>query len=287
MLNLLSHEANSDAGQATAEPAPQLVCVSISAVAALAEHSVRGPARLRGWLSPAEMRTFQSFRMRKRRLDWLAGRLAAKEAIRARLETGSRDSFRTIEIVPSTSPSDSGRPRYRVRGQEGLLGLSICHSGDIAAAAVTCRPGWEIGIDLDRVVPHEASLESVALSQWERDQLRFFHSANRDRAVTLIWVIKEAFLKAIGLGLRMPLGQLSVHLERLQNPFGPGIDDVNLADITPVSEKPLFSIDREAAHLHLLLPKLAVLPMRLSTFSLADALGCWVMLPTGETLWRR
>ena len=286
MLNAASHALASDYRQ-QAEKAPELVCISISAVAALMEDNIHGPDRLRGWLTPTELRTFQAFSVRKRRLDWLAGRLAAKETIRASLETGGRDSFRTIEIVPSTSTADSGRPRYTVDGHEGPLGLSICHAGDIAAAALACDPNWEIGIDLERVRPREASLESVALSDRERHQLRSLESAERHRAVTLIWVMKESLLKALGVGLRMPLGQLTVHLERLQDCSTSITDGASYSGVTQSSEHALFSIEREADHLHPLLPKLGQLPMRLSTFSLEDALGCWVMLPTEEESWRR
>ena len=285
MLNAASHAPASDYGQ-QAEKAPELVCISISAVGALMEEEIHGPGRLRGWLTPTELRTFQAFTVPKRRLDWLAGRLAAKEAIRARLDTGGRDSFRTIEIVPSILAQDSGRPRYTVHGHEGPLGLSICHAGDIAAAALASYPKWEIGIDLERALPREASLESVALSNRERHQLRSLEFADRHRAVTLIWVVKESLLKALGLGLRMPLGQLTVHLERIRDCCTSTTDDTSYSGVTALAGEPLFSIEREADHLHPLLPKLGQVPMRLSTFSLEGALGCWVMLPAEEESWR-
>ena len=287
MLKVTNSSTVVDRGRESARTVPELVCVSIRAVAQLIDDKTHGRSRLEDWLTTTEMRTFQAFTIPKRRLDWLAGRLAAKEAVRARAETGGRDSFRTIEICPSTSAIDSGRPRYTVHGNEGAFGLSICHAGDTAVAALSCRPEWEIGVDLECVLPRNASLESVALSQQEQHQLGSLEGTSRDRAVTLVWVMKEAILKALGLGLRMPLGQLSVHLERLPDCFIPAAGEASCLAVNPATTGPMFSIDRQVGHLHPLLPKLEQLPMLISTFSLGDALGCWVTLPAEEALWKR
>lgn len=287
MLDLASSSMSCGCGPEAVRAEPELVCVSIRAVAALVEDAALGGSRLEHWLTAAELRTYLAFAVPKRRLDWLAGRLAAKEAVRAKAPAGRSVSFGDIEIYASASAIDGGRPRYTQHGQEGSCGLSICHSGDTAAAALSSRCGDEIGLDIECVSPRGTSFERVALSQHELEQLRDLKGAARDRAVTLVWVMKESLLKALGIGLRMPLPQLRVHLEALDGYTAGHFGDIGSATVTAPGGEPIFSIDSRAAHLHPLLPQLGHLPMTVSTFSLGDALGCLVTLLREEEPWKR
>ena len=262
---------------ATSQGAPpgalELVCVSISATAAFVEHDARGRPCLERWLTATELEAFDAFVVPKRRRDWLAGRLAAKEAVRGRLRLERADNYCEIEIRTSDGGGDFGRPQYLLSGEPGEFSLSISHAGDTAVATLAPRAGEQVGVDIECVQETDASFEAVALSPAERRRVESLSGTARWRAITTIWVIKEAFLKALGVGLRMPLAHLSV--------------DSRLWEATSKAsaEAPremAFAIDRRATHLHPLLAELDRVRSVASTFVLGEALGAWVTLSARE-----
>jgi 4'-phosphopantetheinyl transferase len=130
-------------------------------------------------LSVREAAQYSVFRLEKRRKEWLAGRLAAKALLAA--EHGKPQAG--FEIVPDRL----GRPSC------GADLISITHSGGWAAAAL--KPGSAfLGIDLEMIEERHPA--------WYRD---YFHPEELPVAdpsqATRVWTIKEALLKALGLGL--------------------------------------------------------------------------------------
>ena len=130
-------------------------------------------------LSEREAAQYSVFRLEKRRKEWLAGRLAAKALLAE--HTGLAQA--ALEILPDRL----GRPSYG-----GEL-VSITHSGGWAAAAF--KPGSVfLGLDLEVIEERHPA--------WYRD---YFHPSElpaRDPSeATRLWTIKEALLKALGLGL--------------------------------------------------------------------------------------
>ncbi len=131
-----------------------------------------------GALSPAEALRYAAFRMEKRRSEWLAGRLAAKRLLAA----GGEDPA-SLEI---------GMDRYG-RPCCGDRLVSISHSNGWALAA--WQPGSAfLGADLEKVEPRHPA--------WYRD---YFSPAELPApdpsAATRLWALKEAMMKALGLGL--------------------------------------------------------------------------------------
>ena len=131
-----------------------------------------------GALSEKEAAQHAAFVMEKRRSEWLAGRLAAKLLLAAPGEPLSR-----YEIASDLL----GRPSCG-----GTL-LSISHSNGWAVAAV--KPGAAfLGVDLEKIEPRHPA--------WYRD---YFHPTELPRPDasegTRLWAVKEAVMKALGLGL--------------------------------------------------------------------------------------
>lgn len=129
-------------------------------------------------LSPAEALRHAAFRMEKRRGEWLAGRLAAKQLL-----AGPGGRLASFEITIDSY----GRPACG-----GAL-LSISHSNGWALAAM--KPGSAfLGADLEKIEERHPA--------WYRD---YFHAselpAPDPSEATRIWAVKEALLKALGLGL--------------------------------------------------------------------------------------
>jgi len=188
--------------------------LSVPEVAAVLEgDATRARRCLELWLAPVERATLDRLSVPKRRREWLAGRLAAKELVRRRHRLAGDDALRRIEIeAPQAGPS-KGKPRYRIGDAPGRFDLSISHSGDCAIAALANTPEDRIGIDLEQIVVRDASFEALALSARERAVVAPLAGEARAVAVTQRWVAKEALSKAIGAGLRLRFERITVHVD--------------------------------------------------------------------------
>lgn len=114
----------------------------------------------------------------------------------------------------ATQPAEI-RFRYGERGKPYLapnqqLFFNLSHSADLAAIAIS--RDFEVGVDIERLRPVRRDLpkryfsprEAMALDALEGDawQIAFFRC----------WTRKEAFIKALGEGMRQPLKSFSVTL---------------------------------------------------------------------------
>ena len=137
-------------------------------------------------LSAAELPVYSGLRTDKRKNEWLAGRTAVKILLSE--ICGGKITPAECEVTAD----GFGRPLCR-----GEL-VSISHSGGKAAAAYKKGCGF-IGMDIEKIEPRHKA--------WYGDY--FFPEElplDEDPAsATLAWTVKEAVLKALGLGLRASL----------------------------------------------------------------------------------
>jgi len=92
------------------------------------------------------------------------------------------------------------------------LRFNLAHSGNLALVALACaRP---IGIDLEQLRPVEAMDQIVAgyFAPAEREAFQRLPPEHRLWAFFAAWTRKEAYLKARGEGLTLPLDQVVVTL---------------------------------------------------------------------------
>ncbi|HVA45288.1 MAG TPA: 4'-phosphopantetheinyl transferase superfamily protein [Pirellulales bacterium] len=124
--------------------------------------------------------------------------------------------------------NEFGRPEITGPAAAAGLSFNLSHTRGLVACAVTL--GREVGIDVedlqrgspvtDLAARYFSSLELaelVGLPQ-ERQQERFFE----------LWTLKEAYLKARGVGLSLGLHRFSMHFSPGQAPtisFAPGLVD--------------------------------------------------------------
>jgi phosphopantetheinyl transferase len=92
--------------------------------------------------------------------------------------------------------------RHRPSGAPYLPGLpsffcSISHSAGAVVATVAVAP---IGIDIERVRPHDRRLLDLITTRPERYALREL-VADENELITLAWALKEAAAKAAGVGV--------------------------------------------------------------------------------------
>jgi 4'-phosphopantetheinyl transferase len=156
--------------------------------------------------------------------------LADDEIERARRYRFTRDrrrfvaarSFlrRTLAEYRSVSPLELsfvygafGKPGLSPRPDGARLEFNLSHSGDMAILAIT--RGAAVGVDVEQIV-QVSDLQGMAsryFSAYENAALNEMSAETRDFAFYCCWTRKEAFLKALGHGLALPLDSFDVSLD--------------------------------------------------------------------------
>jgi len=162
--------------------------------------------RLTQFLSPAELARAGRFHFERDRKHFVV----ARGCLRAILSHYLKIPAREIEFVYG----DKGKPQLAAsfRGTQPFY-FNLAHSAGVAIYAVT-RIG-EIGIDLERIRPEFVGDEIANrfFSPGEVSRLNAMSKDQRPEAFFNCWTRKEAFIKAMGMGLSLPLDQFEVTLE--------------------------------------------------------------------------
>lgn len=135
-----------------------------------------------------------------RREEWLMGRVAAKEAVRAWLFNHYQLALANADIRIVSDAQ--GKPSVYCSALEGRLApsISISHSGQ-RAIAVAGDAQLSLGLDLQSIgSANPQDVARAALSSAEQDLLPVA-GPQRDQAILALWAAKEAVAKATGQGL--------------------------------------------------------------------------------------
>ena len=138
----------------------------------------------------------------KRRIDWLLGRIAAKDAVRQWAEQTLNLQLAPVDIeVGATS---LGQPIIICAELEKLdliPQISITHSHE-HIVAVLSPPNTKVGIDLQRLEKlHVDDLLDVVVKSQERKWLDNLPTNEKQIRIVEFWCAKEAAAKALGIGL--------------------------------------------------------------------------------------
>lgn len=129
-----------------------------------------------------------------RQRQWLLGRIAVKDAVRAWCGQAARHPA-TFAVVNDAA------------GQPGLAGwphaqqppcISIAHSGGRAVGIASDHP---VGIDLEPIAARDAAWVAAVCSPAERILLDAVPEPERDAWLTRLWCAREAFGKRLGTGV--------------------------------------------------------------------------------------
>lgn len=150
-----------------------------------------GPGPRSRWLTPRERKLFESLK-EPRRTEWWASRVAAKESLR-RLTGGG---VAPIEIEIEKGPL--GAPASRVSGRR--ISVSLSHAEGCAAGA--SATGGRVGVDVESLRPLPPAFSRYFLHPREEELLRSWDDPLT--ALLAAWTLKEAVLKAFGVGLTVP-----------------------------------------------------------------------------------
>jgi len=174
-------------------------------IASIREVEQQWPRQPDAWLSESEQQRLDQLTHPQRRTEWLAARWLGKQLVQGRLEL----ALSSIEIRSTDFQQRPCRPQAFVDSVLRPGNMSISHSADWVAVAISTAPAKRIGIDLvPQTLPSERSL-NVWLTENERQLL-----ADPDNGVSLsiLWSVKEAVYKAVNQG----------------EPFRPALWDVGL-----------------------------------------------------------
>ena len=154
------------------------------------------PARrvaLAATLSMEETVRAQRFRYERHRARWIA----ARAALRAILAAYLRRPAERLDLA-----ADAGGKPF-LRDAEGIapLRFNIAHAESVALVAVAWQR--EVGVDIERETPEHADL-AVARRMFAPEEtlaLAGMPPVLRCRAFFALWTSREAYAKAIGVGL--------------------------------------------------------------------------------------
>src|SRR5690606_13784294 len=152
-------------------------------------------------------------------LRFLVGRAFLRQVLAARLGRSDPAALQ-FTTTQYSKPELAG-------ADAGALHFNLSHTGAMLVLATSRRHA--LGVDVE-ALSRDVDLLPLAqryFTQQEFEELRDMHgAAQRERFFTL-WTLKEAWLKACGLGLRVPLDSFSFDLSGSQPAivFGPQHDD--------------------------------------------------------------
>ncbi len=159
-----------------------------------AERTLADSAELRRRFSAAELAELDALPER-RKLDRVAGRLAAKRALAAHFL--GEHGWETEAVELEISNDDAGRPRLILpKGAPApapSFSIAHCAQGGAAAAAA---PGRRVGVDIETIVPRPAEVIAFVASPSE-----LASGPSDPEGQARMWTGKEATLKLLGLGL--------------------------------------------------------------------------------------
>ena len=114
-------------------------------------------------------------------------------------------------------------PHGRPYIQNHAASLSIAHAGSVLAIALA-RHG-RIGVDLERIDPNFdfAPIARDHFTPAENNWLNQLPPDQRPTNFARLWTAKEALLKALGLGLTLPMSQIEFAME-MKSDFKPEIE---------------------------------------------------------------
>jgi phosphopantetheinyl transferase len=159
------------------------------------------------YLAPAELPVLTRIAAPKRQVEWLAGRVAAKRLVCLALErAGLAVRPGELAVLGNKPGSRAGKPElsWRTTALAGSVGrhatdISLAHTLRFAVCALA--HGGRVGVDVEPLRGFSPALRRTVFTEHELAlaETAFPAFDTRHRSAAL-WVVKEALLKAYGIG---------------------------------------------------------------------------------------
>jgi 4'-phosphopantetheinyl transferase len=168
----------------------------------LQQNSANACARL---LSEDEQTRWQSFRFEEHRREYLATHALVRTALSYHGKL-SPEAWRF-------RPGDYGKPAL-------VPECGLCFNLSNSRALVVClvAENADVGVDVEPYSRAQTILEVApsVFSQLELSQLEALNPESRITRALQLWTLKEAYIKARGMGLRLPLSKFSFEFDEQQ-----------------------------------------------------------------------
>lgn len=182
---------------------------------------------LESTLSAQEIQRAERFHFEKDRIRYIVAHGCLRDIL-----------SRTLQCEPEQLDFDAN-PYEKPILKDHTLEFNLSHSGDFTLIAVA--RGNKVGIDVERI-RSDIELENIAnrfFSTNEFTELMSLPTEQKTSAFFSCWTRKEAYIKAQGLGLSLPLESFDVSI----SPNEPAILRATRPDAHEANRWALFSLD--------------------------------------------
>jgi 4'-phosphopantetheinyl transferase len=164
-------------------------------------------------------------------------RLALLTRVMARQVVGAAAGLPPSELIFQSTAH--GRPLLANGGFDWLT-FNLSHSKGLVICALACRA--DLGVDVEAIRgPAPLDVADRFFAPREAHALRQLDDADQRRRFFELWTLKEAYIKARGLGLSIPLDSFSYDLQAgsIRITFGPAAQETaeqwrfQLTDLKP------------------------------------------------------
>lgn len=159
-------------------------------------------------LTPSEQNEWKKIgRAEKRRLDWICGRIAAKDAVRFYLKNYHGIEIKPADIEIRTALAGNAEAKFRAHlnslDTNLLPQISISHSDSTAMAiAEVASPQRFAGVDVEDIKEREEGFIELAFNKDELAWVKNLPESEQAEAIAIIWTAKEAAAKSHGTGFQ-------------------------------------------------------------------------------------
>jgi 4'-phosphopantetheinyl transferase len=174
--------------------------------------------RFRHWLSNDELAKAERFHSDLDGARYIVGRAALRRVLADRLGCSP--------AAVRFSYGRNGKPM--LEAGQGHVEFNLAHSGGDAVIALAAGAAIGVDIELLRPIPDVESLARLAFSDIERRELEL--APDPVSAFLNGWTRKEAYVKALGLGLTAPLMEITVSLSGRAALFSTGLRDQSVSN---------------------------------------------------------
>jgi 4'-phosphopantetheinyl transferase len=163
-------------------------------------HEIQGSCL--SWLTEPEKSRYYRYQFDRHRKQFLLGRILIRTALSRYDSAIEPANWRFIQ-------NEYGKPAIHPQQQSKPLYFNLSHSGGRLVLAVACFP--DIGVDVE-CSDKSRRLEAIAgryFSSKECKSLLEMPKEQQQSRFYDLWTLKEAYIKACGLGLAIPLQHFS------------------------------------------------------------------------------
>ncbi len=157
------------------------------------------------FLDDKEFETYYKYKVDFKKQEFLAGRFLAKTILSKYLETKPEN----ISFIKNGYGKLYLKEQFIPKTRESLQ-FNISHSNNMIVLAVALDN--EIGIDVEKVNRPILDIAERFFTFREREYISKCEPAKRNNTAYQIWTLKEAYIKAKGQGLSIPLESIDIFL---------------------------------------------------------------------------